>query len=181
MLERIKSFILHSLAAKFALVAALIALLGGARAYEELQMAYFPKTYEITGIASSVVPVRGMIVTTGAFRQEAAALASGKLSIPLMANHSNNIQDIVGKITALDLRFGKTLFKAEIIANKANRAVISQLLDGTLTDVSIGFIPTEYEQAGNVVLIREIDLFEISLVFAGADPTARILTVKEKE
>jgi HK97 family phage prohead protease len=183
MLKRIKKALFIGLGAKFALAAALLALLGGLKAYDEIQVTYFPKTYEISGVCSTSVEVRGVVIATSAFMKDHIALATGNKPIPLMINHSNNIQHIVGKITALDLRFGKTLFQAKIIANKANRAVIQKLLDGTLTDVSIGFKPVKYDIApdGKSAMITELDLFEISLVFAGADPGAHITSIKELE
>lgn len=53
-----------------------------------------------------------------------------------------------------------------------------QMRSGTLTDVSIGFIRHASEQEGDVVVITEADLDEVSVVLRGAVPGAKVLAVR---
>ena len=54
----------------------------------------------------------------------------------------------------------------------------TQLRSGTLTDVSVGFLRRASEQVGDVVVITEADLDEVSVVLRGAVPGARVLAVR---
>jgi HK97 family phage prohead protease len=147
------------------------------------KQALYPLKYEIVGVCSTPVAVRGLTVRTSALLTDQIKLRMGLKPIPLMLDHEYKVNKIIGKVTALELGFGKTLFKAEIIANRANQAVIQMIKDGTLTDVSMGFRVTDIDLAldGRTGTANEIDLLEISLVFAGADPGAHIISIKEVE
>lgn len=54
----------------------------------------------------------------------------------------------------------------------------AQLRSGTLTDVSVGFLRRASEQDGDVVVITEADLDEVSVVLRGAVPGAKVLAVR---
>ena len=56
-----------------------------------------------------------------------------------------------------------------------------QVRSGTLTDVSIGFMRHASEQEGDVVVITEADLDEVSVVLRGAVPGAKVLAVRSGE
>lgn len=53
-----------------------------------------------------------------------------------------------------------------------------QMRSGTLTDVSVGFMRRASEQEGDVVVITEADLDEVSVVLRGAVPGAKVLAVR---
>ena len=54
----------------------------------------------------------------------------------------------------------------------------AQLRSGTITDVSVGFLRRASEQEGDVVIITEADLDEVSVVLRGAVPGAKVLAVR---
>lgn len=132
-----------------------------------------PQKYIITGICSTeMVNAYGLRVLSRAFETDIASFQG----VPLLVNHDKRIEAIVGRVTELYQEGRTTYFRAEIRATWKNRALIQQILHQELTDVSIGIkIHDQIKGA-----LTEVELIEISLVYAGADPGAKITNIRLK-
>lgn len=133
-----------------------------------------PATYSITGIASSKAPsADGLTILPSAFDESIAALAMGNKRIPLLIDHGRNIASVIGVVTKIWIENNELYFSARVVENNSTRWVIDKLLTGELTSVSIGFDIVDMEG----IQATEVNLLEISIVWLGKDPQARITEV----
>lgn len=133
-----------------------------------------PAAYSITGIASSKAPsADGLPILPSAFDKSIAALAIGTKRIPLLIDHGRDIVSVIGVVTKIWIENNELYFSARVVENNSTRWVIDKLLTGELTSVSIGFDIVDMEG----IRVTEINLLEISIVWLGKDPQARITKV----
>lgn len=119
----------------------------------------------------------GDIIVQGAFAETTSG-ANGK-RIKLCYQH--NFDDIIGKI--IELREdNKGLWAKVKISNTTMGKDIAELVqDGALDEFSIGYTAVNWEITEEARLLKEIKLYEISLVGRAANPEAVITSVEVKE
>lgn len=89
----------------------------------------------------------------------------------------------VGYLTMLQEDEQGLYFEGQILEDKMKAAEIAynEIKEGYIDSLSIGYIPTKYEVKDGIRMLKEIDLYEISLVKNPANPKANILSVKSFE
>jgi len=120
----------------------------------------------------------GDIIVKGAFTK---TLTDADIKVKLLNQH--NIQQPIGAIDQLTEVDEGLFFKGRLpLANSIVKDMHPLLQMGVLGDVSIGFqvVDADITPDGNR-LIKEIKLFEISIVTIPANPKARITSVKADE
>lgn len=104
---------------------------------------------------------------------------SREVSIPLMLDHSESVGDKVGviysaKIVKLD-GLNAVEMTARLFNNETAQAVRERVLSDEITDVSITTDLGSEEDAITSGNLKNAKIIEVSLVYAGAEPRAKIL------
>lgn len=111
----------------------------------------------------------------------ARGVGSGKNEIQFLKFH--NPDDIVGKLTELREDDYGLFFKVEILKTQLGEDTLEQIRAGVLKQLSYGFNyiwdKTEYDEASDAYVLREIKLWEISLVTWSADENAQLRSFGE--
>jgi len=129
-----------------------------------------------TGFASTPdLDQGGDVVAKGAFARTIAQ-RGGKIKM-LWAHKSDAMP--VGTYTKVEEREGGLYVEGKVSDTSAGRDVMTLLRDGAIDSMSIGFIPKEadYNEDG-VRVIKDLDLFEVSLVNFPMNEMAMITSVK---
>lgn len=87
----------------------------------------------------------------------------------------------IGKIVRAEPAEGQGLFiEAELSDTTVGRDAQILLADGVIRDLSIGFLTREFSQLDSGREITQLDLYEISLVTVGSNPTAEVTQLKRQ-
>lgn len=123
----------------------------------------------------------GDVVIKGAFSSFLRKISlSGKV-VPVFYGH--NMEDPkanIGRVLALSeddygLKFDAQL---DLSGDTYGRIVYEQLKDGRLDSMSFGYQVLDYSMEKDVTELRELELYEISVVPIPANPAARVTEVK---
>ena len=142
-----------------------------------------PEGRTITGLASTFgnVDHTDDIVHPGAFTKTIAEKGN---NIRLLWGH--DVNEPLGKIVKLQEKSDGLFMEAVISDTSRGRDALALLADGAMDGLSIGFTPvkggTKYtkDKAGNTIRhLKEIKLYEISLVSFPANEEARITSLKD--
>ena len=123
----------------------------------------------------------GDVVTKGAFSSFLHKISlSGKV-VPVFYGH--NMEDPkanIGRVLSLSeddygLKFDAQL---DLSGNTYGRIVYEQLKDGRLDSMSFGYQVLDYSMEKDVTELRELELYEISVVPIPANPAAKVTGVK---
>lgn len=131
-------------------------------------------TIEILAVAYNVTDDYGTQFRRGTFT------ASLERHLPVIA-WAHSWDEPIGRATGFrETDDGLVLTARLDIGGAVPRAdqAYEQMRSGTLTDVSVGFMRRASEQEGDVVVITEADLDEVSVVLRGAVPGAKVLAVR---
>lgn len=123
----------------------------------------------------------GDIVVKGAFNSFLSKIASNGKVVPVFYGH--NMEDPkanIGRVLGLSeddygLKFDAQL---DLSGNTYGNIVYEQLKDGRLDSMSFGYRVLDYSMEKNATELRELELFEISVVPIPANPAAKITEVK---
>ena len=137
----------------------------------------------ITGFASTFggePDHYGDVVVKGAFEGTLKEMSEGTRDIVLLFNHDSN--EVIGRIKTAEETEKGLLVEAEISNTPRGSEVATLIKDGALKSFSIGYYLKDYEYTQDgVCLLKEIDLFEISVVTFPANESAAILAAKARE
>lgn len=136
--------------------------------------------FEAYGSAFGVKDLGGDIVLPGAFKKSLAAWAQKGALPALLWQHKQD--EPIGIYTEMRedayglWMKGKLLVDADPLAKRAHAHMVA----GSLTGFSIGYIAAdwEYDSAKEAFLIKEADLWEVSLVTFPMNESARLQDVK---
>lgn len=131
-------------------------------------------TIEILAVAYNVTDDYGTQFRRGTFT------ASLERHLPVIA-WAHSWDEPIGRATGFrETDDGLVLTARLDVGGAVPRAdqAYEQMRSGTLTDVSVGFMRRASEQEGDVVVITEADLDEVSVVLRGAVPGAKVLAVR---
>lgn len=131
-------------------------------------------TIEILAVAYNVTDDYGTQFRRGTFT------ASLERHLPVIA-WAHSWDEPIGRATGFrETDDGLVLTARLDVGGAVPRAdqAYEQMRSGTLTDVSVGFMRRASEQEGDVVIITEADLDEVSVVLRGAVPGAKVLAVR---
>jgi hypothetical protein len=124
----------------------------------------------IKGVAINETTTRNNVKYIGEELEKAAPSLRGK---PILKDHNNAVDNIVGRITkaTFDPTFRAVMFEGKIMEQKYK----DMIKDGRINSVSIGAMVHEIEKSeieGAPLIPRGIDFVELSLVAVPADPNA---------
>jgi uncharacterized protein len=113
------------------------------------------------------------IITKGAYTK---TLQENINRIAFLYQH--NMAQPIGKPINMNEDDNGLFIEAKISDSTLGRDVKTMVSEGILKEFSVGFIPIKEEQIGNVNYIKEIKLFEFSLVTLAANPLAQVTEYK---
>ena len=127
--------------------------------------------FKIAGVAISTQ------VTDNNHRFDADELRQSAGSLfdrPLLSDHTNSVNNIVGRVTSsvFDEEKGAILFEATVNKSEQGMRVRQLILDGDLNTVSVGANVQEIVEDGNDLVPKGIKFKELSLVASPADDNA---------
>lgn len=138
--------------------------------------------FEGYGSVFNTVDSYSDVVTKGAFTKTLASWQSkGRLPALLWQHDTNEPIGVYTEMREDDVGLfvkGRLLVDDDPLARRAH----AHMKAGSLSGMSIGYIEvdSEYDRAKGVYLLKEIDLWEVSLVTFPANDEARISSVKNK-
>lgn len=123
----------------------------------------------------------GDIVIKGAFSNFLNKIASNNKTVPVFYGH--NMEDPkanIGRVLELaeddyGLKFDAQL---DLSGDTYGHIVYEQLKDGRLDSMSFGYRVLDYSIAEDAIKLKELELFEISVVPIPANPEAKVTEVK---
>lgn len=123
----------------------------------------------------------GDVVVRGAFSSFLEKISSSGKVVPVFYGH--NMEDPkanIGRVLALSednygLKFDAQL---DLSGDTYGRIVYEQLKDGRLDSMSFGYQVLDYSMEKDVTELRELELYEISVVPIPANPAAKVTEVK---
>ncbi|MFF2493245.1 HK97 family phage prohead protease [Agromyces sp. NPDC058064] len=136
----------------------------------------------LEGYASTFgnVDLGGDIVVKGAFLKTIANIKAN--GIPLLADHVASTASVLGTIFDAKEDAGGLRFKAQFSSAPSAQDVRIKLLEGHLKTMSIGYEAVDYAYkdvaAGRVRLLKELKLWETSVVVFPMNPEALVSRVK---
>ena len=118
------------------------------------------------------------VIEKGAYRKTIATYKSNGSKMPLLFQH--NTSDVRGVITAMDEDDKGLYVRGSLLKTERGNELREMLTMGAIRKMSIGFMPKlyEYDQGGELRILKEIDLFEVSMVTFPANDKADVTYVK---
>lgn len=118
------------------------------------------------------------IVLAGAYKK---TIQENKDRIKLLWQH--DVFEPIGKPTRLEEDSKGLYFNAKISQTETGKKAITLIKDGVLNEMSIGYnvIKDDYDTKRNARLLKEIQLFEISIVSFGSNEKATVTGVKREQ
>ena len=118
------------------------------------------------------------IIEAGSFSKT----ISGKNGKRVKFCYQHEFSDVIGKIVELREDERGLWFKAKISNTTLGRDVVELIQDGALDEISIGFrtIISEWDSKNEIRTIKEVELYEISIVSRAANEGAVILGTEVK-
>ena len=113
------------------------------------------------------------VITKGAY---AKTLQENSDRIAFLYQH--NMQQPIGKPLSMKEDDKGLYIEAKISNSSLGKDVKTMVSEGILKEFSVGFIPIKEEVVGNYNHIKEIKLFEFSLVTLAANPMAQVTEYK---
>ena len=139
------------------------------------------------GVASptqknSILKISGVAINAGVTRnnvnyvdEELKNGAKSLIGVPIMKNHSNNVEDIIGRVTAASYDEGnKRIIYAGDIMDNSTQAMVK---DGRINQVSIRAKYEKMEEDEDnegVVIVKGLSFLELSAVAIPGDPGATL-------
>ena len=113
------------------------------------------------------------IITKGAYSK---TLQENSERIAFLYQH--NMHQPIGKPTSMKEDDNGLFVEAKISDSSLGKDVKTMISEGILKEFSVGFIPIKEEFVGGINYIKEIKLFEFSLVTLAANPMAQVTEYK---
>lgn len=109
-------------------------------------------------------------IEAGAFRKS----ITGRMSLPMLHEH----RDTVGVWQSISEDVKGLQVSGKISNTQLGRDVRTLAKDGAVTGLSIGYLPTKHRYDGDVRVLEEVDLLEISLTTFPMNKLARLTSAK---
>jgi len=121
----------------------------------------------------------GDIIPQGAFQKSLDSWRQKGAMPPLLWQHKQD--EPIGIFKSIEEDEHGLRVKGELLIkdDPTAKRIHSHLKAGSISGLSVGFIPKDLERKKDGFYIKEVDLVEISLVTVPANSNARIISVKE--
>ena len=134
----------------------------------------YAATWDLDTVDDEIEP--GAFVKTIKTRHDARIQAGRASSIKMLWQHDSTRP--VGLPITLKEDSNGLYLAAMMSDTQLGRETLTQLIDGTIDCLSIGYVVTRYIMKGHIRVIQEIELYEISYVTFPANENALITGVK---
>jgi|SRR5215471_12528371 len=136
--------------------------------------------WTVTGYASTFdnTDEGGDVVVRGAFARSVHAWGTGQKRIRFLYQHDP--ADVLGVPTSLREDHYGLLGQFKISRTTRGHDAYQLLKDGALDSFSIGYVVEDQEYRGNVRVLRDVDLMEISVVSLPMNTRAAVTGVKRR-
>ena len=121
----------------------------------------------IKGVAINSTITRNGV---GYAAEELRKSASGLKNKPLLKDHTNSVDSIIGRVT--DSRFNEMNKNIEFEAMIMDDSIRRKVEQGLINNVSIGAMVSEIEETDEALMAKGIQFVELSLVAVPGDPGA---------
>ncbi len=121
---------------------------------------------------------RGAFAATLAIAQARTKARNGSVLYPVLWMHLDKDGPIGGIVSAEEIDRGLAVQGFLDLSTKQGRRAFSGLSKGYISSLSIQFIPEKFHFEGDIRIIDELTLLEVSVVTFGANPEARVVDVK---
>lgn len=131
--------------------------------------------YEKVDVASLRLPLKqGGEIRAGAIPTEGV---NDLVDIPLILNHSGDVQDTIGSVRSAFYENGELIFEAGISKREIAQEMLLLLEEGHLSN-AFSITMSDFDYNFESETISNAEIIEVSLVFRGANREARLLAVK---
>lgn len=138
----------------------------------------------VEGYASTFgnVDLQGDVVVKGAFKKTISERVKNG-DVALLADHNPSTRDVLGTVIQAREDEKGLRFRAKFSSVASAQEVRTKLLEGHLKKLSIGYSPINWEYGRGkddepVRLLKEVKLYEVSVVVFPANPQAAVSSVK---
>lgn len=129
------------------------------------------RDYEYVDVKSLRLPLKG-----GGFVRAKDLTGTERIDIPLLLNHSFNVEDTIGSVRKAYLSEDEELVVQFGISKRAKAQDLMLLIDEEHLDNAFSLTMGDYQYMNDTIYDAEIA--EISMVFRGSNKEARVLAVK---
>lgn len=118
------------------------------------------------------------VIEKGAYKATIEKFKANGSKMPLLYQH--NTGDVRGVITYMAEDVKGLHVQGRLLKTERGQELREMLKEGAIRKMSIGFMPKlyEYDQGGDIRVLKEIDLFEVSMVTFPANEAAVVTNVK---
>lgn len=144
----------------------------------EIEVKTINQAGEFEGYAAvyDTVDMAGDAISAGAFTK---TLAEGSADLPLLWQHDQS--QPIGRVRLIDSPKGLIAKGRLILSVPKAQEVYTLLMANIVKGLSIGFRTVKESFSGSVRRLKEIQLFEVSVVTLPCNPDAVIMAVKSQE
>ncbi len=129
----------------------------------------------VQGIALTATQVERFYGTLNISPEELQKATPTLIGKPFLKDHEQSVDSIIGKIEQAQYEDGKAIITAKIL-KKGNEALIEKIKAGLATKLSAGFKrKLQLDEKNGWYDAKDIEFFEVSLVWQGADKNATLL------
>jgi HK97 family phage prohead protease len=133
-------------------------------------------TFEGFAATYDTVDLQGDAISPGAFKK---TLSEGSRVLPLLWQHDQS--QPIGRVELTDSPKGLIARGKLILSVPRAREAHTLMKEGVVKGLSIGYRTIKEQAAGAVRRLKEIALYEVSLVTIAANPEAAITSVKAQD
>lgn len=99
------------------------------------------------------------------------------IDIPLMMNHSGDVQDVIGSVRRAFYANGELIFEAGFSKREIAQEILTLLEEGHLSN-AFSITMSDFDYDYDTQVISNAEVIEVSAVFRGANKEARLLAIK---
>lgn len=99
------------------------------------------------------------------------------IDIPLMMNHSGDVQDVIGSVRKAFYADGELIFEAGFSKREIAQEILTLLEEGHLSN-AFSITMSDFDYDYDTQVISNAEVIEVSAVFRGANKEARLLAIK---
>ena len=99
------------------------------------------------------------------------------IDIPLMMNHSGDVQDVIGSVRKAFYQDGELVFEAGFSKREIAQEILTLLEEGHLSN-AFSITMSDFDYDYDTQVISNAEVIEVSAVFRGANKEARLLAIK---
>jgi HK97 family phage prohead protease len=122
---------------------------------------------------------QGDRIRRGAFSRWVADVNAGRISVPLVAHHSEDPRDVVGHILHAEEDATGLLIRAGFAPDTDSQLIRGKVVAGALSNFSIQYVPSRSQPLpGGGRELQEVEVLHVALVVGPANGSAMVTSAK---